>query len=450
VQGAWAPSFSYGWPPEPNRYLKYTTPWSNKGETFVPEYAMPKNSKLVDRVHGLQTTTRSALQADPTSWAHSTGAGQRPPDDLIADHYKPGSQAPKSYGVLEGKEKRVRFVDHKGKEGIMRSDEEIRAIFRHHGIAHRDPRTGKITAGLTKREYEHFKDLEALKKQAQKAKPMPQGPGNIHLAKDPYFLAIVNQYRGTKGNLAPVYWDPFRHEWIYKKVHEEQEKQKRQFFRHQDQVDAKKKKDADAKNEEAQARVEAQLRAKALRDARDREELIQKAKLQNQGQPPIAVHTGLLPPGPKKGGPSLTKKHGPLKDREVARHEAWLKAGKDKARTAKAIEAARQKSAQTLMGLGKLPGQQTLPLVHHAVHVDKVVVAKIEEQPTWVHSHPRTRFQPMQEYKFTAAVARFEGREPVRPRSVQVPNDTTHANVERPPHTDPGPEAPPPRAVLTI
>ena len=50
----------------------------------------------------------------------------------------------------------------------------------------------------------------------------------------------------------------------------------------------------------------------------------------------------------------------------------------------------------------------------------------------------------------TAAVARFEGREPVRPRSVQVPRDTTHANVERPPHTDPGPEAPPARAVLTI
>ena len=388
-------------------------------------------------------------------------AGQRPPDDLIADHYKPGSQAPKSYGVLEGKEKRVRFVDHKGKEGIMRSDEEIRAIFRHHGIAHRDPRTGKITAGLTKREYERFKDLEALKKQAQKAKPMPQGPGNIHLAKDPYFLAIVDKYRGTKGNLAPVYWDAFRHEWIYKKVHEEQEKQKLQFLRHQDQVEAKKKaKLPDAKNEQAQARVEAQQRAKALRDARDREELIQKAKLQNQGQPPIPVHTGLLPPSRKKGGPSITKKRGPLKDREVARHEAWLKAGKDKALTAayaKALEADRLKSAQTLMGLGKLPGQQTgLPLVHHAVHVDKVVVAKIEEQPTWVHSHPRTRFQPMQEYKFStvkwnhAAVARFEGREPVRPRSVQVPNDTTHANVERPPHTDPGPEAPPPRAVLTI
>ena len=109
------------------------------------------------------------------------------------------------------------------------------------------------------------------------------------------------------------------------------------------------------------------------------------------------------------------------------------------------------------MGLGKLPGQQTgLPLVHHAVHVDKVVVPKIEEQPTWVHSHPRTRFQPMQEYKFstikwdTAAVARFEGREPVRPRSVQVPKDTTHANVERPPHVDPGTEAPPPLAVKTI
>jgi hypothetical protein len=291
---------------------------------------MPKDRKLLDRVAHLQTQQRSALQADPTSWAHSTGAGQRPPDDLIADHYKPGSQAPKSYGVLEGKEKRVRFVDHKGKEGIMRSDEEIRAIFRHHGIAHRDPRTGKITAGLTKREYERFKDLEALKKQAQKAKPMPQGPGNIHLAKDPYFLAIVAKYRGTQGHLAPVYWDPFRHEWIYKKVHEEQEKQKRQFFRHQDQVDAKKKKDADAKNEQAQARVEAALKAKALRDAEKKHELhvrqtadklalAQKAKValaqQDQGQPPVAVHIGLLPPGPKKGGP--------LKERKAERHRAW-------------------------------------------------------------------------------------------------------------------------------
>ena len=109
------------------------------------------------------------------------------------------------------------------------------------------------------------------------------------------------------------------------------------------------------------------------------------------------------------------------------------------------------------MGQGKLPGQQTgLPLVHHAVHVDKVVVTKIEEQPTWVHSHPRTRFQPMQEYTFssakwnTSAVARFEGREPVRPGRVDVPPDTTHANVERPPHVDPGSEAPPPQAVLTI
>jgi hypothetical protein len=89
------------------------------------------------------------------------------------------------------------------------------------------------------------------------------------------------------------------------------------------------------------------------------------------------------------------------------------------------------------------------------VHVDKVVVTKIEEQPTWVHNHPRTRFQPMQEYTFssakwnTSAVARFEGREPVRPGRVDVPPDTTHANVERPPHVDPGSEAPPSQAVLS-
>ena len=166
-QGAWASAFKYGHiqgQRVPNRYLNYATPWSNRGETFLPGYAMPKDRKLLDRVAHLQTQQRRALHADPTARAHSTGAGQQssialkdkakppetdpawgvsitgtklaekpPPDDLIADHYKPGSQAPKSYGVLEGKQKRVRFVDHKGKEGIMRSDEEIRAIFIRHG-----------------------------------------------------------------------------------------------------------------------------------------------------------------------------------------------------------------------------------------------------------------------------------------------------------------------------
>ena len=96
------------------------------------------------------------------------------------------------------------------------------------------------------------------------------------------------------------------------------------------------------------------------------------------------------------------------------------------------------------------PGTGPLPVKkHHVVVPDPVVTRKIEDQPTWVHNHPRTRFQPMQEYTFssvkwnTGAVARFEGREPVRPGRVQVPPDTTHANVERPPHVDPGSEAPP-------
>ena len=126
-----------------------------------------------------------------------------------------------------------------------------------------------------------------------------------------------------------MYWDAFRHEWIYRKVHEEQEKQKVQFKRHQDQVEAKKKKDAfDAKNEQAQARVEAAQKAKAWRKAKALQDILarqtadklalakkaaqavalaiaQQRKLQeDQGQPPIAVHTtGLLPPPPKKGGP---------------------------------------------------------------------------------------------------------------------------------------------------
>ena len=42
---------------------------------------------------------------------------------------------------------------------------------------------------------------------------------------------------------------------------------------------------------------------------------------------------------------------------------------------------------------------------------------------------------------------RFEGRnEVVRPGRIDAPPDTTHANVERPPHVDVGSEAPPPQA----
>ena len=42
---------------------------------------------------------------------------------------------------------------------------------------------------------------------------MPPGPGDIHLAKDPYFLSILDHYRGIQEQ-PPVYWDAFRHEWI--------------------------------------------------------------------------------------------------------------------------------------------------------------------------------------------------------------------------------------------
>ena len=70
--------------------------------------------------------------------------------------------------------------------------------------------------------------------------------------------------------------------------------------------------------------------------------------------------------------------------------------------------------------------------------------------------HVTTNIKHVEPYTFSPftyneeAFARFEGREPVRPRNVQVPEDTTHANVERPPHVDPGTEAPPPLAVKTI
>jgi len=68
---------------------------------------------------------------------------------------------------------------------------------------------------------------------------------------------------------------------------------------------------------------------------------------------------------------------------------------------------------------------------------------------------PKTVVPPVDtmHYRFSStawdetAVDRFEGRnEVVRPGRIDAPPDTTHANVERPPHVDVGSEAPPPQA----
>ena len=93
--------------------------------------------------------------------------------------------------------------------------------------------------------------------------------------------------------------------------------------------------------------------------------------------------------------------------------------------------------------------------VHHAPAPKLPKPVPIEHQPSWVHEHPNTsvRHVEPQEYTFAPAVwnqktiDRFEGRnQVVRPGRIDAPPDTTHANVERPPHVDVGPEAPPPEA----
>ena len=205
--------------------------------------------------------------------------------------------------------------------------------------------------------------------------------------------------------------------------------------------------------EKEQARVDAARKAKAWRKAKALQDILarqtadklalakkaaqavalaiaQQRKLQeDQGQPPIAVHTtGLLPPRSKKGGP--------LKALKKERHEAWLKTGKDKAAIAayyKAREEAR--SAQTLMGRGKIKK-------HHVVLADKVVQTNIEHQPTWVHEHVTTNIKHVEPYTFTPftyneeAFARFEGRRyQAKPSRVTQPlPQTTHALAEMPPH----------------
>ena len=111
----------------------------------------------------------------------------------------------------------------------------------------------------------------------------------------------------------------------------------------------------------------------------------------------------------------------------------------------------------------KGPGRSSIPgrpveqvRVHHAPAPKLPKPVPIEHQPSWVHEHPNTRHvdtQEPQEYTFAPAVwnqktiDRFEGRnQVVRPGRIDAPPDTTHANVERPPHVDVGPEAPPPQA----
>ena len=100
-------------------------------------------------------------------------------------------------------------------------------------------------------------------------------------------------------------------------------------------------------------------------------------------------------------------------------------------------------------------GGKAPQVVHHAPAPKPPKPVPIEHQPTWVHKHPKTVVPPVDtmHYRFSStawdetAVDRFEGRnEVVRPGRIDAPPDTTHANVERPPHVDVGSEAPPPQA----
>ena len=100
---------------------------------------------------------------------------------------------------------------------------------------------------------------------------------------------------------------------------------------------------------------------------------------------------------------------------------------------------------------GPPPVVQQAVRVHHAPAPKLPKAVPIEHQPSWFHEHPKTvmRHVDTQEYTFTPekTIDRFEGRnQVVRPGRIDAPPDTTHANVERPPHVDVGSEAPPPQA----
>ena len=79
-QGAYAGSLKYlKGTGTGNRYLNYASPWANKGDGFLPSYVAPQDRKLLERAQGVTSQQRQGVLQDPSSWAHETGAGTKPP-----------------------------------------------------------------------------------------------------------------------------------------------------------------------------------------------------------------------------------------------------------------------------------------------------------------------------------------------------------------------------------
>ena len=73
-QGAYASTFKYlkdtG---TTNRYLKYASPWANKGDGFLPDYVEPKDRKMLERAQDVTSEQRQGVLHDSSSWAHDRG-----------------------------------------------------------------------------------------------------------------------------------------------------------------------------------------------------------------------------------------------------------------------------------------------------------------------------------------------------------------------------------------
>ena len=277
-----------------------------------------------------------------------------------------------------------------------------------------------------------------------------------------------------------MFWNGITHRWQYRAEHKRRDpvQQKQQIKKkHPPKYSSK-----GTKGSKAQAEHEAQLKAKAKREA------VAKAPLKT---PQTLMGKGLLPPPEKKARPLKKGSQGidpgvgaesskTLKRQLGLQNKGWNKynpdsewyktgpgAGKyvwDTSRTPPSwmLQTSDRKAQALRLANLKLhppkkkkgdPGTGPLPVKkHHVVVPDPVVTHKIEHQPTWVHTHPGTSYEPLPSYTFksakwnTSAVAASRCAHAAwRCRGTR----RTPTWSGRP-HTDPGPEAPLSQAVLTI
>ena len=469
-QGAWASSFKYGQQDAKlgrvaNRYLNYVTPWSNKGESFLPSGMQPKDRRLLLRTQDIEQQQQRSIKTDESSWSHGTGAGTKPsksdawsvnihgagpgkPDKDVTtslQEWHPGMPLPKheppqppedkTLGVKFGKQAKVRFAE-------PRTLLQIRAWFKEHGAR-----------GLSKSELKQFRDFQAKQDKAKphgrktalqqmwddmKAeKEKGRGPGGDTLdSKDWWFSERPLDYRWTGK------------EWVKRTPEEKERLQYQQRLKDVvGMIPPKQKKGAPPKEF---------IFYRLKKGAHTLQQVIAEFSVRgvkNLNSTEIKMHREWeLKKAARKGIVSRHDTTGRL-DRMLSKIDTSPKKPGPKPPLSPKVVPPRPHLDDLLGGGGE-------PQKKHHTEVHRVpVVPKIEHQPSWVHDQKLVKHVSGAPYTFTPytyneeAFARFEGRHYEgshlsKQQQAQPQVLTSHQSVEIPPHVDMSTEAPPPQALV--